>query len=170
MADEKVSASLFAKWDGKLSNWALCYGGPRDFINAPERSLPVSDEMLDDWRKYATDFRRDRKAQAAVWEAPEPPGISADAMDTNSLVELLPDDLYDAVDAFWHLSGPVEVRAAAINVHVATLYRRRDAAILQLESFDQARKASAVPVAQRKPGQSTVVVRRYEFVPDAWAY
>lgn len=168
MRESQMTPALFARWDGKLSNWALCFGGQRGV--APERSAPVSEayEDFENWRKYATDFKR--TSQAAVWETEEPPGIRIDAIDTNSLVEMLSDQLYDAVDAYWHMSGPVEVRAAGIGVAVATLYRRRDAAVLDLERFDHARKAAAMPVSQRKAGQSAIVVRRTQYVPDAYAY
>ena len=167
---EELTPAVYAKWDGRLSNWALCFGGPRGSV--PERSEPVSDayEALDNWREYATDFKRDRRAQAAVWEAPEPPGISIDALDTNALVILLDDDLYDAVDAYWHMSGPVSVRAAGICVSVATLYRRRDLAVLELERLDWARRS--LRGGPRQPGspEVEVVVRRTRYVPDEWAY
>lgn len=167
--NERPSASVMEKWNGRLLNWALCFGGARGAT--PERPAPVSEayEDLENWRDYATDFKRE--GQAGVWEAPEPPGITVDAIDTNSLVEQLPDDLYDAVDAYWHMSGPVEVRAAGIGVHVATLYRRRDQAVLELERLDQARKAAALPASERKRlGVPGVVVRRTTYVPDDWAY
>lgn len=171
---EKLTSHVFAKWDAKLSNWALYFGGPR---GAPkDRPAPVSDayEDLANWRDYATDFkRRDAKAKplGATWESDEPPGIRIDAIDTDALVMLLPDELYDAVDAFWHMTGPMEYRASALRVHLATLYRRRDLAVLTLEMMDLARRAGAgrQSTDNRKESASGVVVRRSRYVPDDWA-
>lgn len=168
----RLTPYVWEKWDGRLQNWALCFGGPRD-QHKSERSAPVSDayQDLENWRTFATDFKR--SVNAGTWDTPEPPGITIDAIDTNALIILLPDKLYDAVDAFWHMSGPVEYRAAAIGVHVATLYRQRDEAVLELERLEGGRMyqyrqvVRGAKVALAKVG---CVVIRTRFVPDDWAY
>jgi len=156
---EKVSATLWAKWDAKLYNWALCYSGL-------DRQAPISEayDALELGKR--TGEVRDDKARAAVWETPEPPGITGDAMDVQALVIRLPGSLYSAVRAYWCLALPVDEKARAINAHVSTLYRRVDEAIIELERMDGALRRGERPnPITGKPG-SAAVVRRSTFVPD----
>jgi len=155
---KRLTPAVWSKWDGKLYNWALCYGtkedrggnvsGAYDALEEGERTGRIHDEDA---------FRAD------TWEAPEPPGITVEAMDTHALVVMLPAERYDAVRAYWGGIGPLYLRADAIGVHENTLRNRAKAAVVALETRDGARQRG-----ERITSSPAVVIRtRYVPRPEA---
>lgn len=155
----RLTPAVWRKWDGKLYNWALCYG------TKDERGGNVSAayEALDEGRDKGYVRDDDSAFGAGVWEAPEPPGISVDAVDTHSLVVLLPADRYEAVRAYWGGSGPLYLRADSIGVHENTLRNKAKAAVVQLEILDGARQRG------ERFRMAPAVVIRTRYVPSSEA-
>jgi len=160
---EKVSASLWAKWDAKLYNWALC-GFAKGIQRATVDARPPKTYDEDHWSNYV-DGKPKSGGKAETWETEEPPGITVEGMDTESLVIQLSIDHLSAVTAYWAMTGPMEYRASAIGCHLSTLYRRVDAAVLELERLDGARNGYQTNPTTGKREQITVFMRS-TFVPD----
>src|SRR5690349_21472083 len=136
VADERrLTPAVWAKWDARLYEWALC-----GFAKGIQRAAVKTPRAYDDAEHWT--FYVDRKpgthGQAETWEADEPPGITAAALDTDSLVVQLSDQHREAVEAYWAMTGPMEYRASAIGCHVNTLRNRAHAAVVQLEIMDGA--------------------------------
>ena len=151
---EKLSTSTWKKWDEKLNNWALLYGGTG-------ASVSPAYELLD--RQEVREG--DGTGRAAVWETPEPPPLIGEAMDTNALVTLLIAEQHDAVHAWYCLSGTVDMRADAIHVHVNTLRNRTRAAVVELERMDGARQRGDPLIRRTAVAASGSVVRRSQSAP-----
>ena len=165
-ADEKrLTPAVWAKWDAKLYNWALCgFAKGVERATVQERRQPRDEH----WSFYVDGKHHPTaKGQANTWEADEPPGINADALDTESLVIQLSDLHREAVEAYWAMTGPMEYRASAIRCHVNTLRNRAQAAVVQLEIMDGARRAAPRRNAfTGRMEQPPAVVRRTRYVPD----
>lgn len=151
----RLTPAIWTKWDGKLYNWALVYGTKEERGGSVSGAYEALEEGDRTGRIHDEDaFRAD------TWEAPEPPGISVEAMDTHALVIMLPAERYDAVRAYWGGIGPLYLRADAIGVHENTLRNMAKAAVVQLEILDGARqRGEAVRL-------SPAVVIRTRYVPQ----
>lgn len=156
---DKLTPAVWDKWDEKLQAWALCYGGSRS-APAPRRVYADAEH----WSFYV-DQKRD--GQAATWETEAPPGITAEAIDTNALVILLSREHDEAVHAYYCWSGSLAIRAAQLRepVHETTLIRRVREAMVDLERMDGQRKRREPVTANRSAASGTVVLRS-EFVPE----
>lgn len=152
-ADERrLTPAVWAKWDAKLYNWALCgYARGIQRASVEARRTP-NDEH---WTTYC-DRKPGTGGQAATYETEEPPGINVDAIDVDALVIRLSDTLREAVEVYWGMTGPYEYRAVAIGCHVNTLRNRARAAVVELETMDGARRRVSGPA----------VVIRSRYVPD----
>jgi hypothetical protein len=160
---EKVSLALWAKWDGKLYNWALCgFAKGIQRANVKERAPRTYDE--DHWTTYV-DRKDGTRGHAETYDDAAPPGLTVEGLDTDALVIQLSARLLAAIEAYWAMTGPMEYRASAIGCHLSTLYRRVDAAILELERLDGERKGYRTNPVTGKP-EYTLVVKRTQFVPE----
>jgi len=160
---EKVGRVLWEKWNSRLYNWALCglaKGIERAAIKAPDPKKYDEDH----WRNYV-DAKPKAGGNAETWQTEEPPGITIDGLDTDSLVIQLSKDHLSAVTAYWAMTGPMEYRASAIGCHVSTLYRRVDDAIIELERLDGARRCGKSQRTQATAASGVVLIRS-TFVPE----
>lgn len=162
--EQRLTPAIWAKWDAKLYNWALC-----GFAKGIQRASVEERKVYDDVEHWT--FYCDRKpgsgGQADTYEADAPPGINVEGLDTDSLVCRLSDPHREAIEAYWAMTGPLEYRASAIGCHVNTLRNRAKAAVVELEVMDAARRAG--PRFNTLTGrieEAPAVVRRTRFVPE----